>query len=138
MSISYKQDNWSSLLPRNQFSINSSVSASTGMTCAPFYVEKGRTPIMTIGLLTSHADNGQHTKHEADEYLARIETNKRLVHHKLVKSREFQKRQLDKRHREQSVLLEPGSYAYLIDTYYSYTKPLILYYWRYRQSLRPE
>ena len=31
----------------------------------------------------------------------------------MVKSREFQKRQFDKRHREQSVLLEPGSYAYL-------------------------
>eukprot|EP01050_Picozoa_sp_SAG11_P005791 SAG11_NODE_421_length_9620_cov_10.014809_6_plen_160_part_00 len=50
MSISYKQDNWSSLLPQVQFSINSSVAASTEMS--PFYMEKGRNPIMMVDFLT--------------------------------------------------------------------------------------
>ena len=36
-----------------------------------------------------------------------------MVHHKMVLTREYQKRQFDRHHREQSALLKPGSYAYL-------------------------
>eukprot|EP01050_Picozoa_sp_SAG11_P022016 SAG11_NODE_4048_length_2087_cov_1.479376_2_plen_67_part_00 len=51
------------------------------------------------------AEDGQFSKlssETATDHLARLENNKRMVHHKMVKAREYQKQQF-----------EPGSYAYL-------------------------
>eukprot|EP01050_Picozoa_sp_SAG11_P032834 SAG11_NODE_10858_length_800_cov_44.195435_1_plen_164_part_10 len=73
---------------------------------------------MSVDILTPQAktDIGMSQnqgRRGAEDFLARIENNKRMVHHRMVKAREYQKVQFDKHHREQSALLQPGSYAYL-------------------------
>eukprot|EP01050_Picozoa_sp_SAG11_P025938 SAG11_NODE_6033_length_1405_cov_1.744257_1_plen_104_part_00 len=61
---------------------NTSVSTSTGMT--PFYVEKGRNPIMVVDQLADPRRSGQEPEGgEADQHLARFKNNRRMVHHKL-------------------------------------------------------
>eukprot|EP01050_Picozoa_sp_SAG11_P016399 SAG11_NODE_2235_length_3653_cov_20.005346_1_plen_152_part_00 len=106
MGISYKQDNWSSLLPKVQFNINSSLAKSKGMS--PIYCEKGRHPIMPLDLVDLDK-RGPITNTETQEHLARMQTIDREVHERMTLARQYQAKHFNRRVREQSNLLVPGA-----------------------------
>jgi hypothetical protein len=110
MGISYKQDNWSSLLPQVQFSINSSVAAATGMS--PLYIEKGRHPVMKLDSLNIINRGG--VKHvAAEEFIARIHTIDQEVYDRMLLTKQYAEKHFNRKVREQAKQLVPGSYTWL-------------------------
>ena len=110
MSITYRQNNWVKLLPKIQFSINSSPSKATGLS--PFYVEKGRHAVTNLD-----RDNllrrGDSTDPDIDEFVAGIHNIEQEVRERMELTRQWMERDADKRRRDISASLHPGAYAYL-------------------------
>eukprot|EP01050_Picozoa_sp_SAG11_P025340 SAG11_NODE_5685_length_1487_cov_1.321326_2_plen_124_part_01 len=113
MSISYRQNNWSALLPKVQFSINSTVSEATGMT--PYFIERGREPLLALDTLTlSTLDaRGPVRNQEANDHLRRLQIIHSEVQERMANTRAYQKEQFNRKQREAHALLVPGTYAYL-------------------------
>ena len=110
MSITYRQNNWVKLLPKIQFSINSTPSKATGLS--PYYIEKGRHAVTNLD-----RDNilrrGDSTDPDIDEFVAGIHNIEQEVRERMELTRNWQERGADKRRRNMSASLRPGSYAYL-------------------------
>jgi hypothetical protein len=110
MSITYKQNNWVKLLPKIQFSINSTPSKATGLS--PYYIEKGRHAVTNLD-----RDNilrrGDSTDPDIDEFVAGIHNIEHEVRERLELTRQWMERDADKRRRNITASLKPGAYAYL-------------------------
>ena len=46
IGVDYQQSNWTKLLPRIMFTVNSNEASATGMS--PFYIERGREPMLPL------------------------------------------------------------------------------------------
>ena len=137
MSITYRQNNWVKLLPKIQFSINSTPSKATGLS--PFYVEKGRHAVTNLD-----RDNilrrGDSTDPDIDEFVAGIHNIEQQVRERMELTRHWMERDADKRRRDISASLHPGAYAYLstkgitmpVDKERTSTKLRQLYYGPYK------
>ena len=137
MSITYRQNNWVKLLPKIQFSINSTPSKATGLS--PFYVEKGRHAVTNLD-----RDNilrrGDSTDPDIDEFVAGIHNIEQQVRERMELTRHWMERDADKRRRNISASLHPGAYAYLstkgitmpVDKERTSTKLRQLYYGPYK------
>ena len=110
MSITYKQNNWVKLLPKIQFSINSTPSKATGLS--PYYIEKGRHAVTNLD-----RDNilrrGESTDPDIDEFVAGIHNIEQEVRERMELTRHWNERDADKRRRIITTALKPGAYAYL-------------------------
>ena len=110
MSITYRQNTWVKLLPKIQFSINSSPSKATGLS--PYYIEKGRHAVTNLD-----RDNilrrGDSTDPDIEEFVAGIHNIEQEVRERMELTRRWMERDADKRRRNMSTLLHPGAYAYL-------------------------
>jgi hypothetical protein len=110
MSITYRQNTWVKLLPKIQFSINSTPSRATGLS--PYYIEKGRHAVTNLD-----RDNilrrGDSTDPDIDEFVAGIHNIEQEVRERMELTRQWMERDADKRRRNISASLYPGAYAYL-------------------------
>jgi transposase InsO family protein len=110
MSITYRQNTWVKLLPKIQFSINSSPSKATGLS--PYYIEKGRHAVTNLD-----RDNilrrGDSTDPDIEEFVAGIHNIEQEVRERMELTRQWMERDADKRRRDISTSLHPGAYAYL-------------------------
>jgi hypothetical protein len=109
MSITYRQNNLVKLLPKIQFSINSTPSKATGLS--PFYVEKGRHAVTNLDRdnILRRSDSTDHR----DEFVAGIHNIEHEVREIFGLTRQWMERDADKRRRDISASLHPGAYAYL-------------------------
>ena len=127
MSITYKQNNWVKLLPKIQFSTNStpskinlgrcsssssSISFIKATGLSPYYIEKGRHAVTNLD-----RDNilrrGDSTDPDIDEFVAGIHNIEHEVRERLELTRQWMERDADKRRRNITASLKPGAYAYL-------------------------
>ena len=110
MSITYRQNTWVKLLPKIQFSINSTPSKATGLS--PYYIEKGRHAVTNLD-----RDNilrrGDSTDPDIEEFVAGIHNIEQEVRERMELTRQWMERDADKRRRDISTSLHPGAYAYL-------------------------
>ena len=110
MSITYRQNTWVKLLPKIQFSINSSPSKATGLS--PYYIEKGRHAVTNLD-----RDNilrrGDSTDPDIEEFVAGIHNIEQEVRERMELTRQWMERDADKRRRDMPASLHPGAYAYL-------------------------
>ena len=110
MSITYRQNTWVKLLPKIQFSINSTPSRATGLS--PYYIEKGRHAVTNLD-----RDNilrrGDSTDPDIDEFVAGIHNIEQEVRERMELTRQWMERDADKRRRDMPTSPHPGAYAYL-------------------------
>jgi hypothetical protein len=113
MSITYKQNNWVKLLPKIQFSINSTPSKGGRATdLSPYYIEKGRHAVTNLD-----RDNilrrGESIDPDIYEFVAGIHNIEQEVWERMELTRHWMERDADKRRRNITTALKPGAYAYL-------------------------
>ena len=105
MSITYRQNTWVKLLPKIQFSINSSPSKATGLS--PYYIEKGRHAVTNLD-----RDNilrrGDSTDPDIEEFVAGIHNIEQEVRERMELTRQWMERDADKRRRDMSTLTASG------------------------------
>ena len=108
MSITYRQNNWVKLLPKIQFSINSTPSKATGLS--PFYVEKGRHAVTNLD-----RDNilrrGDSTDPDIDEFVAGLHNLEQQARERMELTRPWLERDANKRHKNMYVSIHPRAYA---------------------------
>ena len=109
MNINYKQSNWVSLLPKIQFTINTTMAKATGVS--PYYAERGRNPLTKLDMDNILRSRKYEVPPSIDEFVAGIANIEREVQERLVLTREWQQRG-DKKRRLVGGLT-PGKYAYL-------------------------
>jgi len=109
MNINYRQSNWVSLLPKIQFTINTTTAKATGVS--PYYAERGRHPLTRLDMDNILRSRKHEVPPSIDEFVAGIANIEREVQERLVLTREWQQRG-DKKRRLVGGLT-PGKYAYL-------------------------
>ena len=83
--VNYKQSDWDTLLPVVEFSINSAVNSSTGVS--PFFANYGRTPTLPVDLLVGPQNR---KSKDVDDLMTRIQSTIMMVKDNLIAAQDAQ------------------------------------------------
>ena len=110
IGVDYQQSNWTRLLPRIVFTINSNEASATGMS--PFFVERGREPLLPLdrdSAIVSQEPRREDTK----QFLERIWDIETRVAENLAKAQEYLAKRHDTHRGRAAETYEPGDHVWL-------------------------
>ena len=110
IGVDYQQSNWTRLLPRIMFTVNSNDASATGMS--PFLVERGREPLVMLDrdkAIVSQQPKREDTK----EFLERIWDIEEKVAENLAKAKDHAAKYHDRHRNRDAEAYEPGDRVWL-------------------------